>query len=73
MNQDLNNSKPLSEDQRRFVNATVLASKYKVSEAYVGQILNGDKAANSATAKKILDDALAIVEAYNMTPAPNPQ
>ena len=57
-----------TEEQRRYVNASALATKWKVSEQYVSQLLKGDKKANSYVAKNIIKDAEDIIKILESSP-----
>lgn len=56
---------PLSQDDIKKVNATVLASTFNVSQSYASRILKSDKIPTSQSGKKILIAAHAILDTYD--------
>jgi DNA-binding transcriptional regulator YdaS (Cro superfamily) len=55
-------------EQRRYINASALATKWKVSPQYVSQLLKGDKKANSEVAINIINDAIEIIKIIENSP-----
>lgn len=53
---------PFSEEQLKKIKQTPIANKHGVSVMYVGQILRGQRLANTETAKAIIEDAKKVVE-----------
>lgn len=51
-----------TDEQLKNIKRTTLAKKHNVTPEYVGQIIRGEKEANSDVAKAILIDAKKIVE-----------
>lgn len=56
---------PLSREDIKKVNATVLAATFNVSQSYVSRILKSKKSPSSKLAKKILIGAGMILETYD--------
>jgi transcriptional regulator with XRE-family HTH domain len=56
---------PLSREDIKKVNATVLASTFNVSQSYVSRILKSDRMPNSKSGKKILIAARIILDTYD--------
>jgi hypothetical protein len=57
-----------TEQQRRCVNASSLATKWKVTPQYVSQLLNGDKKERSEVSKNIINDAREIIKVLENSP-----
>lgn len=56
------NKSIFTDEQLKCIKRTSLAKKHNVTGEYVGQIIRGEKEANSDIAKAILEDAKAIIE-----------
>lgn len=54
----------LTTRQRQKLSATALAEKHGVTASYVRMILNGGRKQKSPKARRILDDAKAILKNY---------
>lgn len=53
----------ISQAQRKMINAVTIAKKNGVSAEYVRKILSGERVVKSEKSKKIMSDALKIIEA----------
>ena len=60
-----NNFIPLTPEEIKKVNATELATKYKVSNSYVSRTLKSHESPKSDVAINILADARKIIELYD--------
>lgn len=51
-----------SDEQLKNIKQTPIAVKHNVSVSYVGQVLKGERLANTETAKSIIADAKKVIE-----------